>query len=327
MTFQNPQLLVLLVLLLPVAWLLRAGHGRTGRLLQAYNAGDTRTRGRHVYTLLLALLFLAAMLVTAAGPGRYITSPDQQQSGSFVFLLDVSRSMAARNDCGSPMRLEPARALMSGVVADLPMAKYGFAAFTELAFVFSELSYDQHYLQEIIANGLFVESVPIPGSDIGNALLVIAEKKTGEPPVYAGVGDVILLSDGDITEEAEKQLAEVAPALREAGIQVTSVGIGAESGEPIPTLDRERNCLEGQFERADGKEFYTHLFEQPLRFIAEETGGRYFSENQYPELLAYLASRLQAMPERPPVQVQDISPLFLLLATLSLLGLVLIRYF
>jgi hypothetical protein len=314
-------------LLVPAAWMMWKGYKKTDRTLLAFHERNDRTRRRSITALLLTLVMLASLLIMASGPQRYITPPQQYQTGNFVFLVDVSRSMAARIDCDASTRFEPARLLMSEVVRTIPMARYGFAAFTELGFVLSELTYEQQYLQDVINNGIFVEVVPIPGSDIGNALLVLTEKKIGQPPVYAEVEDVVLLSDGDISEEARKTLAEVAPVLREAGIQVTAVGIGTEDNLPIPTMDAERNCLDGQFERAEGKEFYTHLFEEPLRFIAEETGGQYFAEGQRDELIAYLKSRLKETPNQPPVQTEDISMVFLVLATLSLFGLLSIRYF
>lgn len=328
MLFQNPQLLILLLLLLPAAYMLRSGNHKTARILAHFSDATPARTWQTNAVQLLSLLLLATLLVVAAGPQRYLSRPDATRSGKFVFLIDVSRSMAARASCDETMLLDHARRLLTNIVTAMPGAEFGFVAFTELAFPFTELSQDRQYLQEVINYGLFVESVPMPGSDIANALLVIAEKKTEVPPVYAELDHVLLISDGDITEEVNQQLTGVVPVLAQAGIKVISVGMGSPDGLPIPTLGPDRECLEGRYERAEGKEFYTRLFPQPLQAIAEQTGGQYFPESEQDKLLVYLRSTLHEVPDlQLPAQSVDISHWFLLIATLSLLGLVYLRRF
>jgi hypothetical protein len=286
------------------------------------------SRPARILLPILSLLLLVCLLTVAAGPQRYLSRPETARSGHFVFLLDVSRSMAARASCDEPMQLDQARALMTDILGAMPQAEFGITAFTELAFPFTEPSLDHTYLQEVINYGLFVESVPTPGSDLGNALLVLAEKKTGQPPVYSRLEYVILISDGDFSDEVNQQLDTAVPVLNAAGIKVVSVGTGSVDGLPIPTLGKDRECLDGRFERAEGKEFYSRLFAAPLHLIAEQTGGRYFADTQEAELLDYLRSTLHEDADlQLPAQAIDISPWFLLLATLCLFGLVYLRRF
>ena len=329
MIFQNPQILALLLLLLPAAWIMHSGSRKTARILAHFSGNAVSVSPVQSLAIqVLSLVLLASLLIVAAGPQRNLPRPDSSRSGKYVFLLDVSRSMAARASCDESMQLDRARSLMTNIIQTLPEAEIAFVPFTELTFPFTELSFDRQYLQEVINYGLFVESVPTPGSDIANALIVVAEKKTAQPPVYADIGHIILISDGDISEEANQQLVGTVPVLAQAGIKVISVGVGPAEGLPIPTLGAERECLEGQFERAEGKEFYTQLFPRPLQAIAEQTGGRYFAESEQNDLINYLRSTLVESPElHLPVQTQDISPLFLLIITLSLFGLVYLRRF
>ncbi len=328
MIFQNPQILFLLLLLLPAGYVLQSGRRKTERILDKLADASVGKPAHPLALQVLSLFLLASLLLVAAGPQRKLAMPDTAQSGKFVFLLDVSRSMAARASCDDKMQMDYAREFLKTIVTGLPAAEFAFAGFSELTFPFTELSFDKLYLQEVIDNGLFVESVPVPGSDIGNALLLIAEKKTIEPTVYAGVEHVLLVSDGDFSEEVSRKLSESFPVMKEAGIVVDSIGFGSVDGLPIPTLDAQRNCLEGRFERAEGKEFYTRLFEQPLRMIAEQSGGQYFAANEQQKLLSYLASsQHEATGLKLPPQAEDLSPIFLLLATLSLFGLVYLRRF
>lgn len=280
-------------------------------------------RKRSRAALILMLLFLASTLVVASGPRRYIVKPEEDKTGSFVFLIDASRSMAARARCSDPMPLDAARGLMADIVTGVPAAGFSFAIFTELTFPLSELSFDRQYLLEIIEHGLFTEVVPVPGSDVTNAFYVFLEKKNEQPPLYEGIEHVILLSDGDLSEGVLKGLNEVMPRLRDADVQVISIGVGSEEARPIPTLDDRGECLEGRYERAEGREFYTHLFDEPLRFIAEETGGRYFHVTERGAIIDHLQSTLRKRPGmEPPVQTEDVSLVFLVMASMALLGLV-----
>jgi len=120
----------------------------------------------------------------------------------------------------------------------------------------------------------------------------------------------------------------VALLLQDAEFEVISIGVGSDEAKPIPTLDENRECISGQFERANGKEFYTHLFESPLRKIAEDTGGKYFYETQQNEILEYLESKLVNDENIiPPQQTEDASLAFLILSTLSFLVLIAVRQF
>lgn len=329
MTFQNPQLLFLILFLFPAAYIIWiVGHQKSKRTLQAFSENNARLRKRTISILAFSLIFLASLLVIASGPRHNLISPEEQQSANFVLLVDVSRSMAARLDCDAPMRLEQAKSIMREIITSIPTAAFAITTFSELSFPLTEFSYDRQYLLEVVEDGLFVEVVPIPGSDIENALLVIAEKKLGQPPVYRQAEYVVLFSDGDFSEQVNQKLANVIPVLQQAEMQVISVGAGSGPALPIPTLDENRQCMDGQYERAEGKEFYTQLFEEPLRFLAEETGGRYFADNEQSELIGFLRTKLKNVPGlKLPVQTEDISAPFLIIATISLFGLVCTRQF
>lgn len=319
MNFQSPLLLWCLVLVVPAAVFLHRGGQKTLRLLERLGEESSSARRRVALQKTASLVMLASLCLTAAGPQYQMALPGQAGSGRFVFLVDVSRSMAARAECSDPTELDKARKLMLSILRSMPAAEFGIAGFTELTFTFTEMSDDHRYLEDVVEQALFVESVPMPGSDINNALLVIAEKKLVEPPVYAGVENVILLSDGDFAEEVLAQMPETMTQIQEAGLKVTAVGIGPEQGLPVPTIGKDRQCLEGRFERAEGKEFQAQLFAAPLQQIAEATGGRYFEISEEEALKTWLRSTLQkAEADAVPVTTVDLAPFSLLLATIAL---------
>jgi Ca-activated chloride channel family protein len=324
--FQSPELLLLLILLIPLPYIIRKGYQIRQNSLNAFTREVLSLTKRSRLVTIVAIIFLSTLLLQAAGPRRILTDPDNTLSANFVFLIDVSRSMAARVDCDATTRLDRAKVLMSQIVSDLPGARFGFAGFSGLSFVLSEMSYDRQYLFNIINNGIFVEVVPLPGSDIANALHVMIEKKQQQPQVYENVDYVILISDGDLATADINALESMSPLVREANIELISIGVGSDDGTPIPTLDVNNNCLDGQYERADGKEFYTNLVDASLREIADETGGEYFHESKQEEIIVYLKSKLESLTSnRPPQQTEDLNGILLAISTASLFLLILLK--
>jgi hypothetical protein len=325
-SFQNPELLLLLLVLIPVPYIIRKGYQRRSQSLHDFTSESINLSKRSLAVTIVAMLFLTTLLLQAAGPRRVLTGTDDNLSANFVFLIDVSRSMAARIDCDTTTRLDRAKSIMSKIVTDLPGASFGFTGFSGLSFVLSEMSYDRQYLLDVIQNGIFVEVIPLPGSDIANALYVVIEKKMQQPPVYEDVDYVILISDGDLASADVDAMDSVLPLIRDADIEVISIGMGAEEGVPIPTLDESQRCVAGQYERADGKEFYTHLVDTPLILAADETGGMYFHENEEDDLIDYLQSKLETTTANlPPQQTEEINWMLLMFSTISLSVLILLK--
>lgn len=324
--FQFPQLLVLILLVLPVIYFIHHGYVLREKILSRFD--DSKINGTHRARLVSILSFsiLATLLIISAGPKRVLNSGERNLSGNFVIMIDVSRSMAARQSCNDSTRLDRAKNIISDVISEIPEAKFGFMGVAGLTFVLSELSFDRQYIFDVINHGIFIEVIPMPGSDIANAFHVLMEKKIDQPPIYESVNHVILISDGDISEEEIKALNDVSPLMLQSDIVVHSVGVGNDDGIPIPTLDLNRQCISGQFERADGKEFYTHLLESPLISVADLTGGMYFHESQTEELIDALRSSLvENSALNTPRQTQDMRMPFILILALSLFCLLLVK--
>ncbi len=324
--FQFPQLLSLILLIVPTIYFIHRGYALREAMLTRFRKENINTAVRTWLVSIVSFCILVSLLFIAAGPKRSLNASGENLTGSYVFMIDVSRSMAARQSCADLTRLDRAKNIISKAIADMPEAKIGFMGMAGLTFVLSEMSYDRQYIFDVLNHGIFIEVVPMPGTDLANAFHVFLEKKISNPPVFSSVEHIVLLSDGDISGQEERALNEVIPLLTEAEVKVTSVGLGSNEGVAIPTLDLDRQCISGQYERADGKEFYTHLNESPMKTVAENTEGRYFHESQDDELVLYLRDSLQnSTDSMPPQQTQDLRFPFILLLSLSLFCLFLIK--
>ena len=95
MIFQNPQLLVLLLLLPPAAYIIRSGTHKTARLLNHFS-GDTGVSPRHALAIqLLSLLVLGSLLLVAPASSVICPGPMRAVPASLCFCW-MSRAVWRR---------------------------------------------------------------------------------------------------------------------------------------------------------------------------------------------------------------------------------------
>jgi Ca-activated chloride channel family protein len=189
-----------------------------------------------------------------------------------VVALDVSKSMLARDV--QPSRLERARLELMTLLDQLKGDRVGLVVFAGDAFIQSPLTSDYSAVK-LFLRAVDPEDMPQGGSDVGGALLLSntvlsnAERRSGDKVV-------VLLSDG---EDFGGEVDQAIEALKAANVRVYAVGIGSESGEPIPVLNRAREVVGYKRDR-QGATVLTRLDAAGLRRIAEATGGEYFHQTR-----------------------------------------------
>src|SRR5262249_48755496 len=111
------------------------------------------------------------------------------------------------------------------------------------------------------------------GTNIGGALL-LAKQLLDNADRGAKDRVVVLLSDG---EDFSGEVSDATSALREAAVKVFAIGIGSESGEPIPLLNRNGEVT-GYKKDINGNTVLTRLDRAGLAAIAQATEGEFFYE-------------------------------------------------
>lgn len=319
MGFEHPWLLPLLLLAFLYALMVKRAAGKAAKLLQELQALPPDRRLVRARQLLCAA-FVASVVIVAAGP--YV---EPGKTGDYLFLVDTSRSMEARSSCGDLTFLQRSKGVIRDVLAGVPEGRFGIVAFDRLAFPVTPMTYDHAWLEEVLTNGVFIGmSYRATGTRLGNALSVIADKRERLPDVFGGVQHVVLLSDGHIDQENwRNELRQSTRRLREANISVLAVGIGNDVETPIPVIDENGRCLP-QFITVDGETVRIDLGSDVLKFIADESQGRYFDEGAADELIRFIREEtLTDVPEDKAfteVQRKDISWIFVLCATLAIFG-------
>jgi Ca-activated chloride channel homolog len=211
------------------------------------------------------LLFGLALAQPQCGTKSELT---KRRGIDVVVVLDASKSMLARDV--QPSRLERAKLELTTLLDELKGDRVGLVAFAGDAFVQSPLTSDYSAVK-LFLRAVDPEQMPQGGSNIGEAL-ILAKQVLENADRGAKERVVVLLSDG---EDLVGEVDEAVAALKEANVQVLTVGVGSEQGEPIPVYNRRGEFVDYKKD-SSGETVITRLDRAGLTRIAEATGGAFF---------------------------------------------------
>lgn len=208
---------------------------------------------------------LALIIIAAARPQSDPREIEVDTKGrDVVFLLDVSRSMLARDV--APNRLEKAKLWIKDLVDELGGDRVGMVAFAGSSRVISPLTNDRIFFR-LTLDELTPDSVLVGGTNIGDAIrktmdMVFPEVPEGESGAFR---DIILISDGEDQDSLPVEAAKRAGA---EGVRIIALGIGSDKGTLIQT-----DALDGRTETVRSR-----LESQTLRDIAAASPGGVYLE-------------------------------------------------
>ncbi|WP_304582495.1 VWA domain-containing protein [uncultured Alistipes sp.] len=279
MTFHNPHLLWLLLLLPPLiahyVWRTLQG-GAAIRISSVDGAAEApktlRWYLRHLPFVLRAAA-LGLLIVALARPQAVEEYSNTSAEGIDIMLaVDVSTSMLARDF--KPDRITAGKEVAGAFIADRTGDRIGLVAFAGEAYTQSPLTTDQGSLQTMLQRircGVIED-----GTAIGNGLAT-AINRLRESEARSKV--IILLTDG-VNNRGEIAPLMAAQIARSQGIRVYTIGVGTHGMAPYPAIDIYGTPVGGTVMAK------VEIDEKTLREIAETTGGRYFRATDKEKLRA-----------------------------------------
>jgi Ca-activated chloride channel family protein len=279
MCFSRPENIGYLLLLIPLAVVLN--HGIT-KFLHAREEVVSPLLAANMmpaasYRLLLAkkiMLFFAIALAIFAMTGPRLCEggkPLLRRGVDIVFMLDVSRSMLARDVL--PDRLGQAKEEISRMSRAVIGGRRSIVLFAGEPFVQCPLTTDRDAFDALLgmaSSGLIEEQ----GTDFRSALELAArilEPKSDSRFSAGTKGEkiIVLVSDG---EDHSGNFRSTASMLRKSGVHFFVIGVGMERPSVIPlgpsTAEIKRD--------RDGRVVTTSFRPQTLRALALDTGGAFF---------------------------------------------------
>ncbi len=271
MSFERPDYLILILILLPLGLLSGiASHAKKNRILRVLgsigliSSFSNLDHGLRKKMLVLYLSSLSLLILAASGP--QIHKPRQIKEGGFDLLvaLDVSRSMSAE-DFGSGTRLQKAKNMIEQVMASLNGNRIALVTFAGTPFEQAPLTNDYKAIRFILKEWVDINSVQKAGSDILSALETSVKVLDRSDRNRL----MLVLSDGGGKLDAQRAGA-VYQSIREGKIKTVVAGIGSKKGYLLKKSENDKNLV------------LTALDEDSLKKIARECGGVYLDGNGDP---------------------------------------------
>ncbi len=292
LTFQNPQLLWLL-LLLPVLALLKGRTGRPSSLIFSSVAiasqvsKNARSRAG-AFLFFLRLLAAALLIVAVARPqlGRGFT--EVESSGiDIVLVVDLSSSMAAldfsTDEKNLRTRLDVVKEVLEGFIAKRPSDRIGMVAFAVNPYLVSPLTLNHDWLLrnlERMELGLIDGSRTAIGTAIGTSVNRLRELPDAKSRV------IVLLTDGENNAGNINPIAaaEAATAYR---TKIYTIMAGKSGNVPYARLDQGGRVIR---DRAGNLIFAgygpSQSDDSQLKEIARMTDGKFYRAENKKDLSA-----------------------------------------
>ena len=213
------------------------------------------------------LLFGLALAQPQCGSKSELT---RRKGIDVVVVLDASKSMLARDV--QPSRLERAKLELTTLLDELKGDRVALVVFAGDAFIQSPLTSDYSAVK-LFLRAVDAEQMPQGGSNIG-AALKLSKQVLDNADRGSKERVIVLLSDG---EDLFGEVDEAVDALKDSNVQVLAVGIGSETGEPIPIYSRRGEFVDYKKDSA-GETVITRMDRGGLTAIAEATGGSFFHQ-------------------------------------------------
>ena len=275
--FEDPKYLYLLLLILLWAMIyIFSLISRKKKLKRFGNIGllenlmpDVSIKRQHL-KVALALIAAAALIVSLARPQMGMTVDNTKKQGiEIIIALDISNSMLAEDI--APNRLESAKQLISSTVDRMDNDKVGIIVFAGDAYSQLPITSD-NVSANMFLDAISPSMITQQGTDIAKAINLASKSFTQAE----GVGRaIIVITDGENHEGgAEEAAAEVS----KKGIQVYMIGVGKETGAPIP----DPSSRGGYLTDRNGETVITHLNKDMCVKIAEAGKGQFIYLNNIP---------------------------------------------
>lgn len=183
---------------------------------------------------LLALAW-ACFAIALAGPRtpRAIYSTQQQQFAEVMLVVDVSRSMSARDI--APSRLQRAKLELTDLLRRTQGLRIGIVVYAAKPHLLVPPTTDKQLLTYYL-NQLHSKMLPTEGSDLHAAIkFAAANLSTSLPGTTNRPHALLLVTDGETNDSAQASLAlqQTVQSLAKNGMQLYILGTGTRAGSPV----------------------------------------------------------------------------------------------
>lgn len=319
MTFQNPEYLFLLFILVPtIFWYIwKMRESDASLQISSHQTIRNFPKSLRIYFLhvpfILRLITITLLIIALARPQTSNQWRKESTEGIDIMMaLDISGTMLAEDL--KPNRLEAAKNVATEFILARPNDNIGLVVFAGESFTQCPLTTDHAVLINLfksVTYGMIDDGTAI-GLGLANAVNRIKDSQTKSKVI-------ILLTDGS-NNRGDISPTTAADIAKTFGMRVYAIGVGSHGQVriPVPTpLGTQYQMMDSEFD------------ETTLKKIAQVTGGEYFRATDNNSLRA-IYQQIDEM-EKTKIRVQEYSKknesffLFVILAFGCLLLEILLR--
>ncbi|MFO8182569.1 MAG: VWA domain-containing protein [Candidatus Aegiribacteria sp.] len=291
MGFSYPYLLILLILVPVYLWLRARWHNRELKSLRVFVRPVLWDRVRispppsRILSRIMWAAAFSLLVVALSGPKWGTTEAVVSTGGkNLVIALDVSQSMASRDEV--PSRLERAAEEIGRLAEQLEDVRMALVLFSGSSRLAVPLTLDREFLLgRIPADPWSNPDIP-PGTRLGDMVSLMGSVLP-DMDLEASLG--MIFSDGGFHDYAIESAVQAASRY---GMRLITVGVGGPLDVPVPSPEG------GVLVEASGDTVRTSLEEEPLRELAERSGGVYTRLSGSDDLVSITGSFLEMLSGR-----------------------------
>ncbi|CAM1360875.1 vWA domain-containing protein [Tenacibaculum xiamenense] len=261
---------VIIVIYLLVFWWKKRAQKKfaSPELLEklAPNASNFKSILKLIF-LLLGISFLILALINPKMGTKLKTV--KREGVDVVFALDVSKSMLAEDI--APNRLEKSKQIISKIIDKLGSDRVGIIIYAGNAYPLLPITTD-HAAGNMFLQNANPDMVTSQGTAINEALNLARTYYNNDEQTNRFL---IIISDGEDHQEDTKQIAQ---NISNEGVKVYTIGVGTESGGPIPL--KINGSLIGYKKDRKGETVVTRRKSPILQDVADIGNGSYVDGNK-----------------------------------------------
>lgn len=279
--------LLFMMFLLVMRWRKKALNKIAEAGLQKYVLPQI-SKSKMLWKFVFYALAMALLIVAIANPQFGTKLEEVKREGIDVMVaLDVSNSMKAQDLL--PNRLENAKNSIGRLINNLNDDRIGIIVFAGQSYVQLPITTD-YSSAKLFLQSISCDMIPTQGTAIGSAIDLAVE--SFDPKSMASKA-IIIITDGENHEDDAIKAAESAA---EKGMTVHTIGMGSETGVPLPVLSNG-NVI-GYRKDNDGNTIVSKLNANLLKEIAAAGKGVYVQAGKSQSALTVVMNELSKMDKK-----------------------------
>lgn len=278
---------LMLIFMLIMRWRKKAVNKIAETQLQHYVLPQI-SRSKMVWKFVFYSIAMALLVIGIANPQFGTKLEEVKREGIDIMVaLDVSNSMKAQDL--QPNRLENAKNSIGRLINNLNDDRIGIIVFAGQSYVQLPITTD-YSSAKLFLQGISCDMIPTQGTAIGSAIELAAE--SFDPKSQASKA-IIIITDG---ENHEDDAVKAAEAAAEKGMTVHTIGMGSETGVPLPLISGGN--VVGYRKDNEGNTIVSKLNTGLLKEIAAAGKGVYVQAGRSQSALNAVMNELSKMDKK-----------------------------